>query len=332
MAELTCNVVLPADEFIAHHDADAQTVRYSDVDEVARRLGVARGPDLREGAGLARVLDLNRQAERGSDGVAQAHVLPCEVRRQQDAPRFRLDHAGDHDAYTLAAAKVFVFDEDRLDPLHKVGDETLRLPLGREAGDARELVAHEVGHHHEGARRTDVHGHHAALSRIDIEEGGLATPSRLARGPFEDGAIFNELVHKDADRPSSCPHETRQVGPRDGLVGADQIEGDPSVDLPGGAPSGHAKMLRRSRSHLSCYGSIYLQRVGAKQALSARRPEKNAWLLGFIARIRPFDDFPSFFACRDLCLTVEQKRAYCPPYRQIHTLAIETAKCVRRLE
>ena len=244
VAEFTGDVVLSAHDLAALHDADAQAVRHGDVDEVAGRLGVAGRPELRQRAGLAGVFDLDRHAERGRDRIAQTEVAPAQVGREEHQAGFRFDHARHDDADALAAAEILVLGEEPLDALHETGDKPLRIALGREAGDAGELAADQVGHHDERARRPDVDRHHAALARIDVEKGRLAAALRLAGGPFEDGAVADQLVDEQADRAAAGPHQPRQVGARNRLMGADQVQRDPAVDLPGGGAGGDAEVLR----------------------------------------------------------------------------------------
>ena len=112
----------------------------------------------------------------------------------------------------------------------KARDEPLGLALGREAGDAGELATDQVGHHHERARRADVDRHHAALARVDVEERRLASTLRLAGGALEDRALADQLVHEQADGTPPRLHQPREVGARDRLVGAHQVQHDPPVD------------------------------------------------------------------------------------------------------
>ena len=54
VTELPGDVVLASHQLAAEHDPDAEAVRHREVDEVARRLRAAGGPELRQRAGLAR--------------------------------------------------------------------------------------------------------------------------------------------------------------------------------------------------------------------------------------------------------------------------------------
>ena len=168
-----------------------------------------------------------------SSGSRRLHVAPLEVGGEEHAAGAVLDHARHHHPDPLAPAEVAVLGEDRLDPLHEVGGEALRVGQGREAGHAHELVADEVGHHRVGAQHADVDGDHAALARVDVEELRPPAAQGLAGRALEDEALPDQLVHQQADGAPTGAHEPREVGPGDRLVRPHQAERDPPIDLAG---------------------------------------------------------------------------------------------------
>ena len=210
----------------------------------------------------------------GRQRIAEAEVAPAQVGREQHAAGLGFDHARHHDPDALTPAQVAMLRENRLDALRPGRDELARIPFGRKAGDARQLTPDQVGDHDEGPGRPDVDGDDAALPRVDIEKGRLAPALGLAGGALEHGAFPNQRAHQRAHGAAPDAHQPREVGAGDGLVGPDEVQRDPAVDRPSGAPGGNAHGSARGSAHLSLGRPIYPSTAGHRQVFSppSRRP------------------------------------------------------------
>ena len=84
MAELSGDVVPAPEQLAAHDDTDAQAVGDRDVRGVAVGRWIStRGPDLRQRARAAGVLDMDREPGGFREHVAQRHIAPSEPWREQ---------------------------------------------------------------------------------------------------------------------------------------------------------------------------------------------------------------------------------------------------------
>ncbi len=76
VAEFASDAVLAPNELAAEHDADAQTIRHGEIDEVAGRARITGRPQLRERARFAGILDLDGQADSRRDRISQQEIAP----------------------------------------------------------------------------------------------------------------------------------------------------------------------------------------------------------------------------------------------------------------
>ena len=147
--------------------------------------------------------------------------------------------------------------QDRLDAFREVGDEPLVVAFGRVAGDAGELPAEQVGHHHEGPRWPDVDSDDTSLARIHVEKRRLAAALRFTRRALEHRAVLDQLIDQDAHGPAADPHQPREVGAGDRLVDPNEIQNHLAIDLARGAAGRQAQGPRMQRPHLSFTCPIY---------------------------------------------------------------------------
>src|SRR5262249_3079001 len=79
VSELARHVIVAAHELPVEHDADADTIRDANVNE-AGWSGVASCPEphLRQGARTGGVLDVDREADRRAQRIAQTDIAPVE--------------------------------------------------------------------------------------------------------------------------------------------------------------------------------------------------------------------------------------------------------------
>ena len=233
MAELAGDVVPPAQHLAVNHHADADAVRDADEHEVAGQAAeiFAHRPGLRERAGAAGVFDLHRQSGRRGQGFAQIDVAPAERRRMQHAHGRVLDHAGHDDADAFAGVDLGVIGEQRLDARGQQRDLLLRIAHGRKADRAGHRRAEQIGQHHERLAGANVGGDHGAAARIDVEKRRLAAAHRFAGRAFEDQAFAQQVVDDQRDRAAAHVHRAREVGARNRLARAHQVQHDAAIDL-----------------------------------------------------------------------------------------------------
>jgi hypothetical protein len=196
-------------------------------------------PHRRERARDGRVLDRHGQPRRKGERLTQRHVPPSKLRREEDAARLLIDHAGYDEPDPLTA--------DRIGDLRQQSAHMLCEPHheGRGVGDrvvrqAKQGHTAEIGQHEERATEPHIHADHEPITRAHIQHLRAAPARRLCRVAFEDRGFGKELVHQSRHHPTADLHTARQIRPRDRLVLANQIEHDLAVDVPrGGAGRPH---------------------------------------------------------------------------------------------
>ena len=153
-------------------------------------------------------------------------------------------------AHPFAGREATVFGEQRANPRAESGRERLGIAQGRKSHDAAERLAEQISGHQIGLTRTHIDGDDRAAPRIDVEKRGLAAADGLARGPFDDEATLEQIADEETDAAAAHSHGAGEVGARDRLVGADEIQHDLAVDLARGALGGDLKANRVDLSHL----------------------------------------------------------------------------------
>ena len=136
--EFAGRVVVSANDLAVHDDSGADAVRHGDVDEVARGVAAALAePHLRERAGDRRVLDVDGEARRAGQIVADVDVAPPELRRVEHSSGGLFDHAGDDEPDAVALSRRAMGFEEPSDALGEVRGEALGVDDGveRVAGD-----------------------------------------------------------------------------------------------------------------------------------------------------------------------------------------------------
>jgi hypothetical protein len=251
VAELAGNVVPPAEQFAVHDHADAEAVGHRHEHEIAsrRRHACLRRPDLRQRARASRVFDLERKPDRRRERLSQVHVAPAQRRRVQHAHRRVLDHAGHDDADAFARVQAAVFLEERADALRQRGRERFGIALGGKSEDAAQRPPEQVREHVVGLAGANVHGHHRPPARIDIEKGRLPPALALAGRAFDDQPGAEEVVDDQADAAAAHAHRAGEVGARNRLVRAHEIQHDLPVDLARRALRGDTEADRVDPSH-----------------------------------------------------------------------------------
>ena len=177
----------------------------------------------------------SRSAPAGQSPIAEQivdiDVAPSERRRMQHAHRRVLDHPGDGHAHAFAGAHAAVFGEQRANARAERRCQQPRVANRRKSDDAAERLAQQVGGHQIGAARTHVHGDDRAPLRVDVEECGLSAANGAAAGALDDQAALQQVADEEADAAAPHAHRPREVGTRDRLIGANEIEHDLTIDL-----------------------------------------------------------------------------------------------------
>ena len=96
----------------------------------------------------------------------------------------------------------------------------------------------------------DVGRDDGAAARVDVEERRLAAADRLAGRPFENELAGQQLVDDQRDRGPAHAHRPGEIGARDRLPGADQVQDDAAVDLAAGASGGDPEARGVDTAHL----------------------------------------------------------------------------------
>ena len=245
VAELAGDVVTAAQQLAVNHDADAHAFRYRHEYDVAQRaLGLAHRPGLRQRTRPAGVLDLHGKPCRGGERFAQVDIFPAERRRMQHSHGRVFDHARHDNAEAHTPVHFAIFDEQALDVLGHRGRQLARIAQGGHADDAGRRIAAQVGQHHERFARADVGSRDRAASRIDVQERGLPAADGLAGGAFENHAVANQVVDDARDGAAAHVHHPGEVGARNRLVRAHEVQHDAAVDLAGRAAGGDAEVGR----------------------------------------------------------------------------------------
>ena len=128
-----------------------------------------------------------------------------------------------------------------LDAFGQQLDQLLRIAHGRKADRAGHRLAEQVGQHHEGFAGADVGGDDGPAPRVDVEKRRLAAAHGFAGRALEDQAVAQQVVDDQRDRAAAHIHRARQVGARDRLSRANQVQHDAAIDLARGAAGGDAE-------------------------------------------------------------------------------------------
>jgi hypothetical protein len=120
-----------------------------------------------------------------------------------------------------------------LDPRGQLRHLLLGLAGGRKRDDPVSGLPEQVGQDQERFAGADVGGDDGAPPGVDVEERRLAPPFGLAGG-LEDLLSSQQIVDDQADGAAHA-YGARQVGARDGLVRAHQVQHDAVADVAAGA-------------------------------------------------------------------------------------------------
>src|SRR5439155_14467371 len=95
----------------------------------------------------------------------------------------------------------------------------------------------------------NINGDGETILSSNVKEGRLAPAHRFAGRAFVDHFLIDQFLHQDADGSARDVHAPRQVRPRDGLMLADKIKRDASINIARCAACGDAEILGIDLAH-----------------------------------------------------------------------------------
>ena len=208
------------------------------------------------------------------DGIANIDVPPLEVGSENQAVRIAVVTAGqaDSDAFDLLPLAQ---PNDALD----APDQLVAWPArvrGRGHRFLRSEAAVHIGQRHRGLNGAQIDPDDDPLL-VQPEEGGTAAPRQPAGGAFQDPVLLDELFDNQRDGAALQTRNAGQVGARDGLAGADEVQHDAPVDVPNHLARGGLNTLQINDGAFCSRLILTVRRpdikvaIPATQLLSGRR-------------------------------------------------------------
>ena len=219
-------------------------------DQVAGEVGVLPEPDFGEGAGVGGVLEFDRQAGGVGEGGFEVHVAPAEVRREGQPAGGAVDAPGEAHADSFHRIPGVSFPQ-LAHPRHEPRQKIVRVRAGGDGFEAEELPV-ERGDAQGGLDGADIDAYNGAVS-AQPQVHRAAAAREPAHRPFEHPAFGNELLGDQRYGAALQARAAGQVGARDGLAGADQVQDHAPVDVARGLAGGYPKVAEVDLSHrLAC--------------------------------------------------------------------------------
>ena len=238
--ELARHSVQAANQLAIGVDARADAFRHRHHHHVAARLQMIE-PHRRQYARVGRVLQFHFEPGGLRDGLVQIHVAPLQIWREYQAARRMVVAARQRDADAfdhLAAAPA----RDSLDRFRDRRDRRLRLGRRRHHFLRSELTVC-VRERHDGLSRPHVHADNDAVV-VQPQESWAPSARQPSCGPFAHPLLANQLLDDQRDRAPLQSRKPRQIGARNRLPRANQVEHDAAVDVPHHFARCHLHRLR----------------------------------------------------------------------------------------
>src|SRR5262249_41043193 len=151
-----------------------------------------------------------------------------QVWREQQATRRLIEPARktDADAFDLLLAAS---GHDALDGIHQAVAGALGIG-GRGHHLLRSELAVGVGERDGGLRRPDIDADDHALI-VEAKKSGTTSTRQAAGGTLDDPILLDQLLYDQRDGAALEAGEPRQIGARDRMARAHQVEDDAPVDI-----------------------------------------------------------------------------------------------------
>src|SRR5581483_5313179 len=114
----------------------------------------------------------------------------------------------------------------------------------------RQEVRVEIGQAKGGGGRAQVNADDARALLVHVEEARAPAARGVPARPLRHPLLPDQLFDNDRDRAALEARMAGQVGPRNGLVTADQVEYDAPVDVASRLTRGHLKIGEVNLSHV----------------------------------------------------------------------------------
>ena len=231
VSELARGVVVSAHHLAIHDDSRSDAIRHGHVREIARRVA-SRCPShiwaSAQAIGAfsmctARPVACDRSSRMSTSrqpscGALSTRPVLCSTIPGTTSPM---------PLHFPAARWAF---SSRAIRLARLGDECLGVDDGVERVD-RDGGAAEIGELKKRATEAYVDRHDESVARAHAQHHGLSAAGSVDRVALVDRPVVEQLPDDRGDHASADAHPPREVGPRDRLVLADEIEHDLAVDL-----------------------------------------------------------------------------------------------------
>jgi hypothetical protein len=176
--------------------------------------------------------------------IPEIDVAPGECGCVQNAAFRRIYHAGHHNAYSFARTYLFVVSEYLLDATRELLNQHVDVAIGLKAADWTKLPAHQIRDEDISAGSANINADYAALAGVDVEKSRFSPATQgFTNRAFEDEVLAEELAHQQTGDAAAHVHQPGKVSTRDGLVCANEVQGDLPVDFAAGPTPSYLEIV-----------------------------------------------------------------------------------------
>jgi hypothetical protein len=229
MPEFTRQTEGAAHQLSVEDDADADAFRDGDGHQVADALGLTPEPEFGKGAGIRLVFEFDRKPSEGFQARFQAFLLPTQVGSEHHPLRKRIHPARQADSDPFVR-KLGIGLPQTVDSLRNVREKLIRAGRGRHGFPGQKMSV-QAGQRHVRQAGTHVDADDAGAICVEMEEPRFSAPLRLPDRPLPEPPLGQELLGDDRNGASLQSGVTGQIRAGNGLMLADQIEHDATVDV-----------------------------------------------------------------------------------------------------
>jgi len=185
-------------------------------------------PHRRQHAGVGGIFQFHVDAGGFHNRRAQVEIAPLQIRGEDQPVGYMAEAAGKADAHALqflAAAG----EQNPPDACDQFVHRGLRVGGSGDDFAGRELAV-GVGQGDGGLAGANIHAHDHALF-IQAQEGGPAAARQTAGRTLDHPRLGDQLLHDQGNGAALQAAQARQVGPRDRMPRANEIQDDAPVDV-----------------------------------------------------------------------------------------------------